>query len=196
MQLVLHAVGRYTYAMESLCTWLLFAYQVPASPSTHRSYVWRKLKALGALYLQNSLCILPSISPVEERLRQLHEEILSRKGTASLLHVSLLDEAEREEIIARFKRQMEDEYGEFIEQCEEFHAELAKERAKNHLTFGELEENDVDLAKLRQWLPKLRARDFFQVDIAKEAEAALESCEADFRQFEAEVETASGYGGE
>jgi len=82
-------------------------------------------------------------------------------------------------------------YGEFIEQCEAFHAELANERAKNHLTFGELEENDVDLAKLRLWLPKLQARDFFHVDAAEKAAKALESCEADFRQFEAEVEAAA-----
>ena len=180
--------------MEYPSAWLLFFYQVPASPSTHRSYVWRKLKALGVLYLQNSICIVPAIGSVEEKLHQLYEEILSRKGTASLLHVSLLDEAEQQDIIARFKRQMEDEYGEFIEQCSEFHAELTKERVKNHLTFGELEENDVNLAKLKLWLPKLHARDFFQVDIAKDAEAALESCEVDFRQFESEVEDASNSG--
>jgi len=180
--------------MEDNSLWLLFAYQLPASPSTHRSYVWRKLKALGALYLQNSICILPAIGPVEDTLRWLYDEILSRRGTTSIFHVSLLDGEEREDIIARFRRQMEDEYGEFIEQCGEFHAELAKERGRKHLTFGELEENDADLAKLRLWLPKLRARDFFQVDIAREAAAGLESCETDFRQFESEVEAASGGG--
>jgi predicted nucleic acid-binding protein len=176
--------------MEEPSTWLLFVYQVPAAPSTHRSYVWRKLKTLGALYIQNSTCVLPAIAPIEEKLHQLYEEILSRNGTASLFHVRFLDETEQENIIARFRHQMEDEYGEFIEQCEAFHAELAHERAKNHLTFGELEENDVDLAKLRLWLPKLQARDFFQADAAKKAMEALESCEADFRQFEAEVEAA------
>lgn len=191
MQLVLHPPERYNFIMEQPSTWLLFAYQVPATPSTHRSYVWRKLKTLGALYIQNSICIVPAIASVEERLHQLYEEILSRNGTASLFHVRLLDEAEQKDIIARFKQQMEDEYGEFIEQCEAFHAELANERAKNHLTFGELEENDVDLAKLRLWLPKLQARDFFHVDAAEKAAKALESCEADFRQFEAEVEAAA-----
>lgn len=177
--------------MDSSSLWLLFAYQVPATPSTHRSYVWRKLKALGALYLQNSICILPVIDPLEEILRKLHEEIVNRNGTASILHVRLLDDEEREDIIARFRQQMEDEYGEFIEQCGEFHRELSRERARNHLTFGELEENDVNLAKLRLWLPKLQARDFFQVDAAGKAAGALESCEADFSQFEAEVEAAA-----
>ncbi|SLM19099.1 ChrB domain-containing protein [uncultured spirochete] len=191
MQLVLHSSYEYTYSMEDHSTWLLFAYQVPASPSTHRSYVWRKLKALGALYLQNSICILPSIEPVEETLRQLHAEIINRNGAAIILHVNLLNEEERTEIIARFRRQMEDEYGEFIEECGEFHAELTKERARHQLTYGELEENDVDLGKLRLWLPKLRVRDFFQVDTATKAAEALESCEADFSQFESEVEEAS-----
>jgi len=191
MQLVLHSGSRYNFIMEQPSTWLLFAYQVPASPSTHRSYVWRKLKALGALYLQNSFCILPAVGAAEVALCQLYDEILSRNGTASILHVGLLNDAEQANVIARFRQQTEDEYGEFIEQCGELHAELAKERARRHFTFGELEENDADLAKLRLWLPKIRARDFFQVDIATEATSALESCETDFGQFESEVEEAS-----
>jgi hypothetical protein len=178
--------------MDASPSWLLFIYQVPASPSTHRAYVWRKLKAAGALYLQNSICILPALGEFESRLAELREEIVSRGGEADLLHLELRDAAERADIVARFERQMEDEYGEFLEQCGEFHAELAKERGKRHFTFGELEENDVDLAKLRLWLPKLHSRDFFHIPMREKADEALASCEGDFARFEAEVEEASG----
>jgi hypothetical protein len=171
--------------------WLLFIYQVPTSPSTHRSYVWRKLKAAGALYLQNSICLLPSAAPLRAGLEELRAEILSRGGEAQLLPIDILDEKENESILARFEAQMADEYGEFLEQCGEFHAELAKERARRHFTYGELEENDADLNKLRLWLPKLFARDFFEVELRGKAEAELAACEADFARFEAEVEEAS-----
>lgn len=171
--------------------WLLFIYQVPASPSTHRSYVWRKLKAAGALYLQNSICLFPADAVLKTALEELRAEILTRGGEAQLLPIAILDGPENESIVARFEAQMADEYGDFLEQCGEFHAELAKERARRHLTFGELEENEVDLNKLKSWLPKLHARDFFNISLRAKAESELQGCEGDFALFEGEVERAS-----
>jgi len=40
-------------------TWLLLAYRVPSEPSRLRATVWRRLKALGAIYVQNSVAALP-----------------------------------------------------------------------------------------------------------------------------------------
>ena len=34
--------------------WLLLVYRVPPEPSRLRAAVWRRLKSLGAIYLQNS----------------------------------------------------------------------------------------------------------------------------------------------
>ncbi len=35
-------------------SWLLFIYKIPSEPSRLRATVWRRLKGLGAIYLQNS----------------------------------------------------------------------------------------------------------------------------------------------
>jgi len=40
--------------------WLLLVYRVPPEPSRLRSAVWRRLKSLGAIYLQNSAAALPT----------------------------------------------------------------------------------------------------------------------------------------
>jgi len=189
MQLVLHLSFCYSLGMANV-GWLLFYYQVPASPSTHRAYVWRKLKALGALYLQNSICILPAKEEFSSRLKELKDELIARGGEASLLGIELVEKAEDESIVERFVLQSGDEYGEFLEQCRDFHAELAKERGKHHLTFGELEENEVELAKLRSWLPRIIARDFFVIPIRAKALAALAACERDLSLFERQVEEA------
>lgn len=180
--------------MES-STWLLFIYQLPASPSTHRAYVWRKLKLLGALYLQNSICLLPQTETIEGKLDELRLEIESRGGESGLLHIELSEVHEQEKVLARFEQQMNDEYGEFLEQCNDFHAELEKERGKQHFTFGELEENDAELNKLRSWMPKLLGRDYFQAAMRQHAIDALRSCEDDFEVFEREVEAASSSAG-
>ena len=39
--------------------WLLLIYRVPSEPSRLRSAVWRRIKSLGAIYLQNSAAALP-----------------------------------------------------------------------------------------------------------------------------------------
>jgi hypothetical protein len=173
-------------------TWLLFAYQLPASPSTHRSYTWRKLKAAGALYLQNSVCLLPERGDLRLRLAELKEEIADRGGSARLLPMRIEDEAEEASLVAGFLAQIDDDYGEFLEKCADLHAELAKETKKGHFTWGELEENEAELVKLRAWLPRLEARDWFSSARGGEARADLASCEKDFLAFEAEVESRLG----
>ena len=58
--------------------------------------------------------------------------------------------------------QSDEEYGEFIERCDDLHAELTKERGKNHYSFAELEENDAEVKKLKSWLSRIQTRDFFR----------------------------------
>ena len=174
-------------------SWLLFTYQLPAGPSTHRAFVWRKLKSLGALYLQNSICILPVEPSIDGKLAELRSEIAGRGGEARILHISLNVQSESDDIIALFGDQMSDDYGEFLEQCSDFHAELEKERTRKHFTFGELEENEAELGKLKLWLQKLIGRDYFEVALRREAIAALQSCERDYEVFQRETE--SGFSG-
>ena len=70
--------------------WLLLIYRVPPEPTRLRSTVWRRIKALGAIYLQNSVAALPA-SPANERsLRKLRREILDMSGTAILLSAAAL----------------------------------------------------------------------------------------------------------
>ena len=43
---------------------------------------------------------------------------------------------------------------------------------------AELQENDVDLKKLEDWLEKIRKLDFYGAPLAAEAQARLRDCEA------------------
>ncbi|AFW01330.1 ChrB domain-containing protein [Gluconobacter oxydans H24] len=55
-------------------------------------------------------------------------------------------------------------------------AEIARETAARHFTYAELEENDEDLEKLKNWLSKIRKLDFYGAPLASEARERLESC--------------------
>ena len=47
----------------------------------------------------------------------------------------------------------------------------------NHYTFAELKENDEDLKKLRNWLERIRALDFYGAPAKTQAEQQLAECE-------------------
>ena len=70
--------------------WLLLIYRVPSEPSRLRSTVWRRIKSLGAIYLQNSAAALPASVGTERALRKLRSEILDMGGTAVLMTCTVL----------------------------------------------------------------------------------------------------------
>jgi DNA-binding transcriptional regulator PaaX len=139
--------------------WLLLVYRVPSEPTRLRSTVWRRLKSLGAIYLQNSAAALPASVTAERALRKLRSEILDMSGTAALLSCTVL--AGEQEVRAQFQAARDDEYEEIVDKCQDFLAQLKKEYDADHFTYAELEENEVDLVKLKNWLERVRQRDVF-----------------------------------
>jgi hypothetical protein len=76
----------------------------------------------------------------------------------------------------------DDEYGEIVDRCG-FLREIEDETAKSHFTYGELEENDEDLTKLRGWFEKVRARDRLEASGRAAAERALVQCDTALAVF-------------
>jgi hypothetical protein len=165
--------------------WLLLIYRVPPEPTRLRSTVWRRIKSLGAIYLQNSVAALPA-SPANERsLRKLRREILDMSGTAILLSAAAL--AGDAEVRASFLAARNDEYGEIVDKCEDFLRQVQKEYDENHFTYAELEENEEDLVKLKNWFAKITERDVFSADGRPATERALEACEQSLEAYAARV---------
>jgi len=154
--------------------WLLLIYRVPAEPTRLRATVWRRLKSLGAVYLQNSAAALPARDGAERALRRLRREILEMDGSAVLLSCSAV--AGGPDVIALFQAARDSEYEEILDKCVDFHAGLEKEYAANHFTYGEHEENEVDLVKLRNWYDKVRVRDVYGAPKRSETAQALDAC--------------------
>ncbi|SRR5258708_5792717 len=111
--------------------------------------LWRKLKSLGAVYLQNGVCLLPNRPDHMRQLKILEHEITEMSGEAVLLEAAPLDPGQRTRVVERFRADRDSQYRELIERCDGFEAEIARETAAGKLTYAELEENDEDLKKLK-----------------------------------------------
>jgi hypothetical protein len=158
--------------------WLLLTYKVPPEPAAKRIALWRRLKAMGAVYLQNGVCLLPKTDDHLRRLKMLENDIVEMGGDAVLLETVALDRAQEAKVVARFRADRDDAYEEFVDKCADFEGEIAKETAARHFTYAELEENDVDLKKLQGWLEKIKKLDFYGAARASDAEERLRACEA------------------
>jgi len=157
--------------------WLLLTYKVPPDPATKRVALWRRLKGMGAVYLQNGVCLLPKTDDHVRRLKMLDNDISEMGGEAVLLETVALDNAQEEKVVARFKADRDDQYREFLRRCDDYEAEIAKEISINKFTYAELEEEDTDLKKLQGWLDKIKKIDFYGAALAEEATQRLRGCE-------------------
>ncbi len=159
-------------------TWLLLTYKVPPDPASKRVALWRRLKGMGAIYLQNGVCLLPKADDHVRRLKMLGNDITEMGGEAVILETVALDRSQEDKVVARFKDDRDEQYREFLGRCADFEAEIAKEIAINKFTYAELEEEDTDLKKLQGWLDKIRKLDFYGATLADEAAERLRGCEA------------------
>ena len=157
--------------------WLLLTYKVPPEPASKRIAIWRRLKSMGAVYLQNGVCLLPRTDDHARRMKILENEIAEMGGDAVILETAAFDRAQRDKVVARFKADRDDAYREFIDKCDDFETDIAKETTAQHFTYNELEENDVELKKLQGWLEKIRKLDFYGGAVATEAAERLKGCE-------------------
>ena len=167
-------------------TWLMLIYRVPSEPTRLRAAVWRRLRNLGAIYLQNSAAAAPRTPQSERMLRALRSEIVeSMSGQAFLVSTSsVIGESD---LVALYNAARDDEYEEILDKCVDFHEGVAKEVRAQHFTYGELEENEEDLTKLRGWHEKVKARDVLGAARAKDVVKALEDCARTLEEFAASV---------
>lgn len=169
---------------DSVERWLLVVTSTAGGPASLRVQVWRKLRSLGALYLQQSVCLLPDRPEVARTVRRLLDRVRRDGGQARLLHVTLPEEAEQASIVEAFRSERATEYAEVLERVPALLEELATERARGRTTYAEVEESEADLERFRSWLSKIAARDYFGAPNAAEAHAAVERCAAELAAFE------------
>lgn len=163
--------------------WLLVTVSTAGAPAALRVTVWRKLKELGALYLQQSVTLLPRRPATENAVTQLVARVHRDGGTARVLTIDLADETQEQDVIAELQAARTGEYTEILDRFPSFFAELEMETARGRTTFEEVEESEVDLVRFRAWLRKAAARDYFQAPLGQEARQELRRAEEAMVRF-------------
>jgi uncharacterized protein YdbL (DUF1318 family) len=149
-----------------------------------RMQVWRKLRSLGALYLQQSACLLPATEDVARDVRRLAGRVRQGGGTARVLPMAFTDPAAEQAVIAELNAARDAEYAEVLERLPELHRELAGEQARGRLTYAEVEESEADLHRFQAWLAKIEARDYFHAADGDAARTAVAGAAAALAAFE------------
>jgi len=72
--------------------WLLLVYKIPREPTAGRVYVWRKLKQLGAIAVQDAVWVLPAAPRTREQFQWLAAEIadLDKARSVRLADIAIL----------------------------------------------------------------------------------------------------------
>jgi hypothetical protein len=163
-------------------------YRMPTKPTSARVMVWRQLKKMGAVYLQQSVCVFPDSRAVRRELQPIIAKLQSSGGSYHLLTLGRMTVDERDKLVAVFREQTAKHYQEIIENCEvNFQKEIEFETFRKNFTYEEAEEIRAEFEKIVSWFERVRERDWFGASNQDAARAWLGRCEKLLETFEERV---------
>lgn len=132
--------------------WLLLIYRIPREPTAGRVFVWRKLKQLGAIALQDAVWVLPQSPRTQEQFQWLATEITELKGDAMLWEAEQLYATDAEALRRQFMEPVETEYREIL---------------------SALKKKGRDLTALSKRYQETQTRDYFASELAQQTRDKL-----------------------
>ncbi|MBL8818453.1 MAG: hypothetical protein JNL58_20670 [Planctomyces sp.] len=132
--------------------WLILIYKIPREPSAGRVHIWRKLKQLGAIALQDAAWILPQTSRTKEQFQWLATEVTELGGEAVLYDADQVYASDPEALREQYCELVDTEYREIL---------------------AALKKKDCDLNALSKRFQNVRTRDYFNSDLGRKTRESL-----------------------
>jgi len=138
--------------------WLVLVYKIPREPTAGRVSIWRKLKQLGAVLLQDAVWVLPTSPRTLEQFQWLAAEITELGGESLLWEASQLYATDTDALKQQFTAPVEVEYKKI----------LAALKKKNR-----------DPAELSKQFQQIQIRDYFGSELGRQVRQRLLELQGD-----------------
>ena len=155
---------------------MLLTYRLPAEPSRHRVAVWRELRRVGAVSVQQATWALPARPEFLDALDRAVELIERGDGEVLVFDAVPRGDGMSGRLESLFNEEREAEWAEFLAECAKFEREIDKEIRIEKFTTAELDEEEQNLERLRRWFRELRTRDLLGAGSQAVAEQRLKAC--------------------
>jgi len=106
-----------------------------------------------------SFCVLPDSLEARSRLRDL-TSAMKGYGPRVIFEAKPTNRAYLNTMLTLFKEDVEKEYDEVVEECNEFLEEIKKNLRSGNVTQTEVSELEEALEGLERWFTKIKSRDF------------------------------------
>ena len=131
--------------------WLLLQHRIPTEPSAGRVSIWRKMKRLGGILLQDAVWVIPATPRTREQLQWLAAEIADLGGEARVWEAQVAI-GEEETLVDQFRTQVDSVYAEIL---------------------AVLDREDGDRSALARRYQQARAIDYFHSALGERVREAL-----------------------
>lgn len=149
-------------AVKKNLGWLLLLLRLPATHSTERVAIWRKLKKSGAIQIQTSTHVLPDEPARYETFQWLTQHVRDAGGDATLVRAREIEGLSNQKLIELFNAARAKEYAGLRETIR---ALSGRPKRSRNL--------DVRLERIRKQFREIRQTDFFNCPKAHDVEMLL-----------------------
>jgi hypothetical protein len=159
--------------------WVLLVYHLPREPSTPRIALWRKLRRLGVVQLQDGLVALPLDARTREQLEWLAEEVTDAGGQAAIWLAEPATAAQERALAQRMAAAVATDYQAVMQGAQAARSQPPGSRRRT-------------LGRLRRELRRIALRDHFPPPERDQARAAVAELAATLPQPTAEAQVGVG----
>jgi hypothetical protein len=152
--------------------WLVLIHQLPAKPAYFRVKIWRRLQALGAVTVKNSVYVLPASDQAREDFEWVLKEITEGGGDAFICEARLIDGLSDQEVRSLFMAARDADYEDLAKEAKGMAEVLQDPQALS------LAEGRAQLARLKAKLAQIVTIDFFGANGRETVDGLVSGLEA------------------
>jgi hypothetical protein len=145
--------------------WLLLIHQIPPKPAYFRVKIWRRLQAMGAVAIKNSVYVAPKTDEAQEDFEWLLREIVKGGGDASICEARFIEGLEDDQVEALFTAARESDYRQI--------ADEVRAIAERGISGDARLQAEPDVRRLRRRFTAVSGIDFFGAPGREIAEGLL-----------------------